>query len=670
MGQEIAFQLRMNRTLALLTFFIGFSIVGLGHAKAQAVACVDVFRLSNRLTFVRARNAEINSDLKQSPNREGIKAKVLTSMSAPRFFVSKMLRDSGVQLRIVQSGFGKPIEVQIVGDNKTEVIFSNTQLSRNGSFAYFDSSFSSDQKILVVAFAKNGSIDEFHLVVLDLQTKKLIAEIQNSTSSDVVWIAPTEFLFKALSPDLKASIHRFNVGAQSVTTEPNSGFLKGPDHWSARWTGQSWSLISKSGETISTPLTELSSILSVTNKEAILEVQGPKKLGQIIKIQRIGDTTLPAVVVRGEDHLLTSAEVQQGYLIANVRWGAARAVQIHDLDGQQLAEITVPDCCSIGSMKWSVVGEKLSVSLYSALSGSKPFVYDLKTKSWDRTDFTEQLMTVDGIKYATSIEQVPASDGTLIPMRLTHRADLKQDGSNPVLFKQYGGFNRTGSIDPSSDNLIAMFIKHGGILAAPALRGGNEYGPDWHKQGMLENKKTTMNDLIDTARWMTRSKWTRPDRIIITGGSNGGLTVASAALQAPDAFGLIIPIAGVHDLLNKEVLDPNFGPGWKYEYGDSREAAPRAGLELISPVELAKLKSMPNFLIITGRNDSRVNAEHSYRLTEALLSNPQKNSEVRMVGIANSGHWLTSAARQNNQIALRANVIMWTKIYDYLGWKI
>ena len=644
---------------------------------AKSISCEGVFSPTTRLDFVRARNRELNQDLKNSLNRKSIEATVRATLAEQTVLKTYTLSSSGQQLKILMAGFAKPAEVVLVSGEKSEVLFSSFQLKRNGSFAFFESVLSSDQKTLVMAFAENGSIDDFKLVVLDLASKEVFTEIPAAASSDIAWVSADEFVFSTISADFKYGVSRFHRLNKMITPEVNSWFMKGTADWSALWKDGAWSLVSNSGEVITLGVKQLSSVLAVTAQDVFLRVGGPKGLGQIVKISRSGFGPKDPIVLRDEDRLLTAASVKDNYLISQVRWGSHRWLELHDLNGKFLDQIHVPNCCSVTSVLWQSPGKKLIVNMASAVSKPKSFVYDVTTKSWDRLDIAEALMTVDGISYVSSIERIPSEDGTLVPMRITHRADLIKDGKHPTLFQQYGGFNQPGYLDPSFEPQLALFIKQGGIYATPALRGGNELGPEWHEQGMLENKKKTMQDLIACARWMTASHWTSPQLIVLTGTSNGGLTVASAALLAPESFGLVVPIAGVHDLLHKEELDPRFGPGWISEYGDSRESAPHTWLEELSPVELAKLNSRPNFLVITGRSDSRVNPEHSYRLTEMLLSGDQgfagsagsSGSEVRMLGLNNSGHWLMSGRHQNQQIVLRAQVILWTKIYDYLGWK-
>src|SRR6185312_1037390 len=154
-------------------------------------------------------------------------------------------------------------------------------------------------------------------------------------------------------------------------------------------------------------------------------------------------------------------------------------------------------------------------------------------------------------------------------------------------------------------------------LAGPGLRGGDEYGPSWHVDGMKQNKIHTYEDLKAAVEAVVSEGWTTPQKIISTGTSNGGLTVAATALLYPTDFGLVIPIAGVDDLLGKDRMDAQM-QGWDYEYGSSTDPQVRPAMTAVSPVENAKNLRQLHFLILDGLDDTRVNHAHSLKLQAAL----------------------------------------------------
>ena len=281
------------------------------------------------------------------------------------------------------------------------------------------------------------------------------------------------------------------------------------------------------------------------------------------------------------------------------------------------------------------------------------------------------MMSRDGLDFITETVDSVSADGTIIPVRVTRLKVMNKDGTHPVIIDAYGGFQHPAGFYPAFSPTGYEFLKRGGILAGAALRGGNEFGPDWHKAAALSNKEKTLDDLIGAADHLAQIGYTQSKKIILRGTSNGGFVVAAAGLRSPKSFGLIVGFNGVQDMLNKEIYDPRFGFGWSYEYGDSRLPDVRNYLAKISPVTVADTaQSAPHFLIMIGENDSRVNPFHSYRLGATLFANQNlAPGQVQISTVKNSGHWHQAPAYQN-AIGWRVQTVMWTTIYDFVGWQL
>ena len=183
---------------------------------------------------------------------------------------------------------------------------------------------------------------------------------------------------------------------------------------------------------------------------------------------------------------------------------------------------------------------------------------------------------------------------------------------------------------------------------------------------MKENKINTYYDLAAATDKVVEDGWTSHDKIISTGTSNGGLTVAATALLFPDKFGLVIPVSGVVDLLAKDRLDGRFD-GWSYEYGSSSDDTAIPYLTAESPVENVSHQGNMHFLIFEGVDDTRVNIAHSLKLTAALLDHGGHPDNVQLSSFKNAGHWLAKMTYQN-LIAWRAAVLQWTSVFDQVGW--
>ena len=200
-------------------------------------------------------------------------------------------------------------------------------------------------------------------------------------------------------------------------------------------------------------------------------------------------------------------------------------------------------------------------------------------------------------------------------MFITGRRDLARDGKTPTLLYGYGGFS--ASIQPNYSPAVLAWLELGGIYAVPNLRGGGEYGEEWHRAGMLERKQNVFDDFIAAAEYLIRERYTSPARLAIQGGSNGGLLVGAAMTQRPDLFAVALPAVGVMDMLRYQRFTG--GSYWESEYGSSTDSTAFEHLIKYSPLHSLKPGSCyPATLVTTADHDDRVVPSHSYKFTAAL----------------------------------------------------
>jgi prolyl oligopeptidase len=210
---------------------------------------------------------------------------------------------------------------------------------------------------------------------------------------------------------------------------------------------------------------------------------------------------------------------------------------------------------------------------------------------------------------------VTADDGVSVPLFLTRRADVTASGEVPVLLYGYGGFDI--SMTPSFSVSMAAFMERGGLLAVAALRGGGEYGRAWHQAGILAAKQRVFDDFADCARWLSTSGWSRPGRIAIQGGSNGGLLVGASITQHPELFGAAVAEVGVLDMLRFHRF--TIGWAWKSDYGDPDDPGQYPALRAYSPLHNVRAgRRYPPILITTGDHDDRVVPGHSFKFAATL----------------------------------------------------
>jgi prolyl oligopeptidase len=221
-------------------------------------------------------------------------------------------------------------------------------------------------------------------------------------------------------------------------------------------------------------------------------------------------------------------------------------------------------------------------------------------------------------------------------MIITYKKGIKFNGQNPTILYGYGGFNI--SIRPSFSIANAVWLEQGGIYAVPNLRGGGEYGKEWHKAGIQQKKQNVFNDFIAAAEFLIKNKYTNPEFLAIRGGSNGGLLVGATMTQRPELMKVALPAVGVLDMLRYHKFTA--GAGWAYDYGTSEDSKEMFDyLKSYSPVHNVKEDTnYPATLITTGDHDDRVVPAHSFKFA-AQLQNKQNGENPVLIRIeTNAGH--------------------------------
>lgn len=314
------------------------------------------------------------------------------------------------------------------------------------------------------------------------------------------------------------------------------------------------------------------------------------------------------------------AEVLQGvgisgdYLFASYLKDASTMVVQYQNNGRKIRVVNLPGIGSASGFGTDVAEPEL---FYTFTSFSVPpaiYRYNVATGSSSLYKASEANVNPD--EYETKQEFFISKDGTKVPVFLTYKKGLKRDGNNPVLLYGYGGFNIP--MTPGFSIANFFFIEQGGIYAVVNLRGGSEYGEQWHKGGMLHNKQNVFDDFIGAAEFLIHEGYTNSKRIAIRGGSNGGLLVGACMTQRPDLFAVAIPQVGVMDMLRFHRF--TIGWAWASEYGNAEKSA-EDFKNLFSYSPLHNLKEgvcYPATLITTADHDDRVVPAHSFKFAAQL----------------------------------------------------
>lgn len=311
--------------------------------------------------------------------------------------------------------------------------------------------------------------------------------------------------------------------------------------------------------------------------------------------------------------VLEDVQFADDKLVLTYSQDASTHLYAYSLEGKELNEIKLP---TVGRAGFS--GERgQKECFYSFASFTVPgtiYQYDMaQNKS---TVYTEPKVKFDLGKYTTEQVFFISKDGTHVPMFLTYRKGLKHNGKNPVLIYGYGGFNI--SLSPSFSSMRIPFLENGGIYVQVNLRGGSEYGEEWHVAGTKMQKQNVFDDFISAAEWLVTNSFTSKDHIAIMGGSNGGLLVGACMTQRPDLFKVCIPQVGVMDMLRYHKF--TIGWNWAPDYGTSEDSKEMFEyLYSYSPLHnLKKGVSYPATLVTTADHDDRVVPAHSFKFAATL----------------------------------------------------
>jgi prolyl oligopeptidase len=242
----------------------------------------------------------------------------------------------------------------------------------------------------------------------------------------------------------------------------------------------------------------------------------------------------------------------------------------------------------------------------------------------------------DAGPYLTEQVSYTSRDGTRVPMFITRRRDLALDGNNPTLLYGYGGFDV--SMTPGYSTAVAAWLERGGVYAVANLRGGGEFGADWHEAGTKTHKQNVFDDFVAAAEWLIARRYTSSARLAVHGRSNGGLLVGAVITQRPELFGAALPGVGVLDMLRYHTASAN-AYAWSSDYGTVEDEAQFRALAAYSPVHMTRPgRCYPPTLVTTADHDDRVVPWHSFKIAAALQQSQGCGNPVLIRIETRAGH--------------------------------
>ncbi len=334
-----------------------------------------------------------------------------------------------------------------------------------------------------------------------------------------------------------------------------------------------------------------------------------------------------------------AAETLQGVslinhlFVADYLKDARSQVKIYDTGGKFVREVAFPALGTAFGFGGKATDKETFYSFTSFTMPTTIFRFDMVTGK--SSIFREPKVDINPSDYETKQVFYASKDGTKIPMFITHKKGLKLDGNNPTYLYGYGGFDISLTPGFSVGNLVWMEL--GGVYAEPNLRGGGEYGEDWHQAGMKLKKQNVFDDFIAAAEWLVANKYTATPRLAIGGGSNGGLLVGAALTQRPELFGAAVPAVGVMDMLRFQKF--TIGWAWVSDYGSSDNPDEFKALYAYSPLHNIKPgTAYPPTLVTTADHDDRVWPGHSFKFAATLQQGQSGPAPILIRVETKAGH--------------------------------
>ncbi len=562
---------------------------------------------------------------------------------------------------------------------KTEVFLDPNSFSEDGTISLSSLDFSPDGSLAAYSISEGGS-DWRKVIVIDAITKEAIEDtLVDVKFSGVSWSANEGFYYSsydkpkgselsAMTDHHKMYFHQLGTpqkddkivfGAQvSQKYRYTVGYVSEDGRFltiSASQTTSGNKLFIKDLSKESSPIISILDDFSsdsylLHNQEDKLYIltnrNAPNKKVIQVSVQNPQEQNWKDFILETE-HVL-SPSFGGGYFFAHYMVDAVSKVYQIDTNGNNLGEIILPGIGTCNGFSSKMEEKELYYSFTNYHTPS--VIYKFEVESRQSELYWQPNIDFNSTKYVSKQSFYTSKDGTQIPIIITHKKGLEYDGKNPTILYGYGGFNI--SLTPSFSIQRAVWMENGGVYAVANLRGGGEYGKEWHLGGTQKNKQNVFDDFIAAANFLFSENITSSDYLALAGGSNGGLLVGAVMIQHPDLMRVALPAVGVLDMLRYHKFTA--GAGWSYDYGTSEDSKEMFDyLKSYSPVHNVKLGvSYPATMVITADHDDRVVPAHSFKFVAELQDKHQGKDPMLIRIETNSGHGAgTPISKQIEQAA-------------------
>jgi len=548
---------------------------------------------------------------------------------------------------------------------EAEIFLDPNTFSEDGTTSMSGLSFSEDGSLLAYQISEGGS-DWRKIIVIDTETKEQVEQaLVDVKFSGVSWLANDGFYYssydKPEGSELSAKTDQHKVyyhklgQAQSEdtlvfgdTAEQKHRYVGAKATKDGRYLFISAS-VSTSGnklfiKDLTKPDSEFVTVVGNTDSDtSVIDNEGSK----LFLVTNLNAPNKKVVTVDAsnpqpenwqdfipETENVLNVTLGGNTFFANYMVDAISKVKQYNKQGELIRDISLPGVGTAGGFG----GKKKQTTLYYSFTNYKTpgTTYSFDVQSGESKVYRKSGIDFNSDNYTSEQVFYTSKDGTKVPMIITYKSDIKLDGSNPTILYGYGGFNI--SLTPRFSSTTAAWLEQGGVYAVANIRGGGEYGKEWHKAGTQLQKQNVFDDFIAAAQYLQDKKYTSKKRLALRGGSNGGLLVGAVMTQRPDLFQVALPAVGVLDMLRYHTFTA--GAGWAYDYGTSDQSKEMFDyLKGYSPIHNVKAGvEYPATMITTGDHDDRVVPSHSFKFA-AELQAKQAGTNPTLIRIeTNAGH--------------------------------
>lgn len=547
--------------------------------------------------------------------------------------------------------------------NGTEEVFIDpNKFSLDGTTALDNISFSRDSKMIAYGISEGGS-DWRKVIVMDVESKAIIGDtLKDIKFSGLSWRGNDGFYYssydKPTGSQLSEKTDQHKLYYHKLGTPQSEDKVIFGYDIKRRYVGgvvtddDNYLIITAANSTygnelyimdLTNPKSKITAIVdNYDNEYNLLDNIGDTLLimtdkdapnGKIIAVDA-ANLSAPWVDFIPEIENVLSPSTGAGYIFAHYMKDAISQVKQYDYKGNLIREVELPGVGTVGGFG----GKKEDSTLYFTFSN---YITAGTIYAYNPEDGNSEVYVKPGVKFNSDefeSKQVfyTSKDGTQIPMIISYKKGIKLNGKNPTILYSYGGFNV--SLTPGFSVTNAVWMQNGGVYAVPNIRGGGEYGKEWHIGGTQMKKQNVFDDFIAAAEYLIEEGYTSPDHLAIKGGSNGGLLVGACMVQRPELFKVALPAVGVLDMLRYHTFTA--GAGWAYDYGTAEQSKEMFEYLLgYSPVHNVKQGlEYPATLITTGDHDDRVVPAHSFKFASVLQENQAGVNPVLIRVEVNAGH--------------------------------